>query len=335
MFKVLNVFSAVLKRNLKWRSHWSKRESHLFPSVGVACTGKRPAARTKDLLAVQSVQERVQCENDYEHRNVWGSLWKCHEHRHPSVRKKRRSSAPFITPSHHPTHPTVYLSLPVTHPQTSPFIHPFHLPLLYPPITRPSTPPTHRYGPMCNMPVRSQFWFLPCYKRDPTVSRGPLCHMLYMHKVLHASSGIPTLTLTIWHMAYRTLEHARPTDTTGVVTKRTLCVWLFPCLRGFWENFRPLIPRPRFFLFFFKFHSLCQDHSTVAQRAETTVAERPLTSCVWARFRIGSHTCLDSGVVSPLQLRWVKSAIVFRRNLSSALLAEWPGLLRATVVIQG
>ena len=38
------------------------------------------------------------------------------------------------------------------------------------------------------------------------------------------------------------------------------------------------------------FHSLCQDQSTVTQRAETTVAKCSLTSCVQARFRIGSHT---------------------------------------------
>ena len=58
----------------------------------------------------------------------------------------------------------------------------------------------------------------------------------------------------------------------------------------FWENVRPLISRLRFFSFLFfskwrlarahKFHSLCQDQSTVAQRAETTVAECSLTSCV-------------------------------------------------------
>ena len=39
-----------------------------------------------------------------------------------------------------------------------------------------------------------------------------------------------------------------------------------------------------------KFHSSCQDQSTVTQRAETTVAESSLTGWVWARFRIGSHT---------------------------------------------
>ena len=38
------------------------------------------------------------------------------------------------------------------------------------------------------------------------------------------------------------------------------------------------------------FRSLGQDQSTVAQRAETTVTECSLTSRVWARFLIGSHT---------------------------------------------
>ena len=51
------------------------------------------------------------------------------------------------------------------------------------------------------------------------------------------------------------------------------------------ENVRPFIPR---LLSFFKveissrtlIHSLCQDQSTVAQRAKTTVAKCFLTSCV-------------------------------------------------------
>ena len=64
----------------------------------------------------------------------------------------------------------------------------------------------------------------------------------------------------------------------------------------------------------------------MAQRAETTVAECSLTNSVWARFRIGSHTlCLDSGIHSPLWLRWVKGVCVSRCNLPPALLAEWPG----------
>ena len=52
------------------------------------------------------------------------------------------------------------------------------------------------------------------------------------------------------------------------------------------------------FLFFLKwrlactnwFHSLGQDQSTVAQRAETTMTECSLTSYVWAHFLIDSHT---------------------------------------------
>ena len=50
-----------------------------------------------------------------------------------------------------------------------------------------------------------------------------------------------------------------------------------------------------FFFFFYsarahEFHSLPLDQSTVAQRAETIVAECSLTSCMRARFPIGSHT---------------------------------------------
>ena len=35
--------------------------------------------------------------------------------------------------------------------------------------------------------------------------------------------------------------------------------------------------------------------------------------------------CLDSGIVSPLRLRWVKVVCVFSWNFPPALLAEWPG----------
>ena len=37
-------------------------------------------------------------------------------------------------------------------------------------------------------------------------------------------------------------------------------------------------------------HSIGQDQSTVAQRAETTVADCSLTRCVWGLFLTGSHT---------------------------------------------
>ena len=64
-----------------------------------------------------------------------------------------------------------------------------------------------------------------------------------------------------------------------------LCVGLFPRAREFGENVRQFIPRLRFFSLFVWlvklrlgrahcFHSLGRDQSTVAQRAETTVAER-------------------------------------------------------------
>ena len=64
--------------------------------------------------------------------------------------------------------------------------------------------------------------------------------------------------------------------------------WLFPRLRGFWEKVGTFHHRLRLFFVLFKerlarahlFHTLCQDQYSVAQRAETTVAEHSLTSCV-------------------------------------------------------
>ena len=60
----------------------------------------------------------------------------------------------------------------------------------------------------------------------------------------------------------------------------------------------------------------------MAQRAETTVAECPLMSCMWACFLIYSHYACT---VCQLQLRWVKGVCMFRCNLPPALFAEWPG----------
>ena len=51
----------------------------------------------------------------------------------------------------------------------------------------------------------------------------------------------------------------------------------------------------------------------------------PWQSYLWASFQVGSHICLDSGIVSPHQLHWVKGVRVLNCNLPPALLAEWPG----------
>ena len=73
------------------------------------------------------------------------------------------------------------------------------------------------------------------------------------------------------------------------------------------------------------FHSLCQDQSTVAQRAETTVAECFLTSACGLVSRQVPTLCLDSSIVSLLRLHWVMGVCMFRCNLPPALLAKWPG----------
>ena len=67
--------------------------------------------------------------------------------------------------------------------------------------------------------------------------------------------------------------------------------------------------------------------SARVHRAETTVSLCSLTSCVWAYFpdRFPQYACMDSGIVSPLRLRWVKGVCVFRCNPPPALLAERPG----------
>ena len=56
-----------------------------------------------------------------------------------------------------------------------------------------------------------------------------------------------------------------------------------------------------------------------------TVAECSQTSCVWTVSGQVPTLCLDSGIVSPLRLNWVKGVCLLRCNLPPALLAEWPG----------
>ena len=90
-----------------------------------------------------------------------------------------------------------------------------------------------------------------------------------------------------------------------------------------------------FFSFFFLkwrlaralyFHALGQDQSTVAQLAETTVAECSLTSCMWARSRIGSHTMPEQPHSQPTPTslgQGVYACLGITCHLH--FLAEWPG----------
>ena len=142
------------------------------------------------------------------------------------------------------------------------------------------------------------------------------------------------------------MKRAHKTTYRPVDRRSGSCWWLFPRLRGFWgEGLTIYSPPACFFLFFvnclflflfcwlvvvvffvcffislmislhasiplfssFFFFFGVQDLSTVAQRAETTVAAYILT---------------ELRVVSPLRLRWVKRLSVFRCNLPPALLAE-------------
>ena len=67
--------------------------------------------------------------------------------------------------------------------------------------------------------------------------------------------------------------------------------WLFPHLQGFGGKVQQFIPCLHY-LIFLKWRSACeyridfsgQDQSTVAQKAEMTVAECSLMSCMWTHF---------------------------------------------------
>ena len=92
-------------------------------------------------------------------------------------------------------------------------------------------------------------------------------------------------------------------------------------------------PPALFFFFFLKcrlarthlFRCLGQDQSTVAQRAETTVSECSSTSCLWARFLIGSHTMPAQRHSQPTPTSLGHGVCMFRCNLPPALWVEWPG----------
>ena len=107
--------------------------------------------------------------------------------------------------------------------------------------------------------------------------------------------------------------------------------WRLLHVRIFGECSTIYLPPTLLFLFKVEISSrtliplLCQDQSTVAQRAEATVTKCCLTSCMWARFLINSHTMPGHHIVSPLWLRQVKDVCVFWCNLPTALLAEWLG----------
>ena len=87
-------------------------------------------------------------------------------------------------------------------------------------------------------------------------------------------------------------------------------MFFFPCLRGFGGRSFILCLCFFFLLFFLfllkrrspcahQFHFLCQDQSTVAQRAKTTVAECSLMSCAWTHFPSQVPTLCPDSTVSP------------------------------------
>ena len=116
--------------------------------------------------------------------------------------------------------------------------------------------------------------------------------------------------------------------------KRTWWWWLSPRSRGVRENVDDSFPACAFCGDEFAHNNstlLSQDQSTLAQRAETTVAKYFLASCVWARFPDRfPHSAWTASWA--LRLLWIK---VFRCNLPPAFLTEWPESFTTAVTLGG
>ena len=111
-----------------------------------------------------------------------------------------------------------------------------------------------------------------------------------VHPPFVAGQVSTPLSKHVGHVYWRTTKKKEEKETITNIMRW----WLFHRLRGFFSSTIHSSAA-----FFFKnwrlartdfLNSLCQDQPTVAQRAETTVAECSLKSCVWARFQIGSYT---------------------------------------------
>ena len=103
-------------------------------------------------------------------------------------------------------------------------------------------------------------------------------------------------------------------------------------MRGFWENVWQFIPRLR--LFFCKVE--ISSRALIPHFIYARISPQWLSSlddCYWmfpdelpvSSFPEVPTLCLDSSIVSPLWLCWVKGVCIFRCNLPPALLAEWLG----------
>ena len=104
------------------------------------------------------------------------------------------------------------------------------------------------------------------------------------------------------YLFYRWHPVSQAQTSSGRIRMVPAVVEFFPACQDFGISSTSQSPPALFFSFLFFFlmwklpaHTnsslpLCRDQFTVAQMAETTVAKCFLTSCVWARFRIGSHT---------------------------------------------
>ena len=117
--------------------------------------------------------------------------------------------------------------------------------------------------------------------------------------------------------------------------------WLFPRVRGFWENVRQFIPRLRFF---FLVEIISRTLIPLFTPGSVDSGSESCDDCdrvFPGALRVSSFPdrvptlCLDSGIVSPPRLRWVK---VYACLGVSCHLHFWQtdrGLLRTTAVARG
>ena len=110
--------------------------------------------------------------------------------------------------------------------------------------------------------------------------------------------------------------------------------WVFPCLRGFEENVN-ITHVHLFFIFFCCWNGdyLVHANSTLYAKISPQWLSKPRWLWLIVPWRVACELvygqvptlCLDSGIVSPLWLHWVKGVCLFRCNLPPTLLVEWLG----------
>ena len=198
---------------------------------------------------------------------------------------------------------------------------------------------------ICSLSISNIFNFHPCWYQTPSPLKYPIPQKSHLANYLlkeminisiEERACVVGLSRILWNKKHKLHKFNR--------NQRVLVSWLwqnccsvlyfvfvvvvaFSPVQGFLENVQLFIPCLHFFSsFFLSGDKLAHTNFTLyarnsPQQAEMTVAKCTMTSCLWARFQIDSHG-LDSSIVSPFRLGWIKGVWVLRCNLPPALMAE-------------